>query len=574
QLNEIISEIRLINSKIAAYIEEIVNNARVLTTTLAMFAVRDLIFNFSFDSVIIDEASMASFPNVLATGACTKKRISMFGDFRQLPPICSLQNECAQKWLARDLFDIAGIKNKIDLGMNDPRVTMLDIQYRMVSEIAAVVNHFAYSGRLKNGNPDRSNQSFNVRNFPPAENNAVVLLDISNLRSACMKKPGENSHSRYNPLSIALTSCLALKASKLGLKNMAVINPYKYHSFITSRLFSDIPRLKGVLAATVHKSQGSEKDCIFFDLTDAWPLDEASMLTGKKSDKALRMINVAISRARGKLVFIADCDSVKNRPIIDRLIDLLHEYGTVLKPSPDDLHALVGNKPFSWLSDWNSTQKSLIEDLENLKCPVAISLPKGFAISPELNDALARHDRNGFAVKIFRHPLDRNSLANPGKFDSTKKGHKAWFWAWLRQKKLYIGSYSTDGAFCLISDFKLMKSFVQPVTGLRYAKQILSVEQIRQLNHIFGTCPNCHAQRKPLHDNKLIKLTCGKNNNCPEVGISLEQLESAIRILDVPCKKCESQAVAKMRKNNTAYMSCPNFNKDCDGWPYYLTDCL
>src|SRR5581483_3452701 len=59
-----------------------------------------------------------------------------------------------------------------------------------------------------------------------------------------------------------------------------------------------------IIAATVHRFQGSERDVMIFDTVDSVPQERAGMLlTGKDSE---RLINVAITRTKGKFLHVSN----------------------------------------------------------------------------------------------------------------------------------------------------------------------------------------------------------------------------------------------------------------------------
>ena len=66
-----------------------------------------------------------------------------------------------------------------------------------------------------------------------------------------------------------------------------------------------------IVASTVHRFQGNERDCIIFDLVEGKPLNPGKLTRGpfKKSEPG-RLINVAISRAIGKFILVGNSDYI------------------------------------------------------------------------------------------------------------------------------------------------------------------------------------------------------------------------------------------------------------------------
>ncbi|PTQ51566.1 MAG: DNA helicase [Hydrogenibacillus schlegelii] len=68
---------------------------------------------------------------------------------------------------------------------------------------------------------------------------------------------------------------------------------------------------RAVVASTVHRFQGLEKDVILFDAVDGPPFSKAGVLL--EGDAAARLINVAMSRARGKLIILGNRSFLQDR---------------------------------------------------------------------------------------------------------------------------------------------------------------------------------------------------------------------------------------------------------------------
>ena len=61
-----------------------------------------------------------------------------------------------------------------------------------------------------------------------------------------------------------------------------------------------------MVCATVHQFQGSESDLIVFDAVESYPTAMAGFLMSKEMRTVQRLINVAVTRARGKFVTVAN----------------------------------------------------------------------------------------------------------------------------------------------------------------------------------------------------------------------------------------------------------------------------
>jgi len=65
----------------------------------------------------------------------------------------------------------------------------------------------------------------------------------------------------------------------------------------------------GIECSTVHRFQGHERDLVIFDTVDTVPLPPGVLLSGRRAGSAApNLINVSLSRARGKLILVSDVD--------------------------------------------------------------------------------------------------------------------------------------------------------------------------------------------------------------------------------------------------------------------------
>jgi superfamily I DNA and/or RNA helicase len=101
---------------------------------------------------------------------------------------------------------------------------------------------------------------------------------------------------------------LALRAVGAGAESVAIITPYVDQArAIRARLKNHGDATARIECSTVHRFQGQERDVVIVDTVDAEPMKPGVLLSerGPRSS-AQNLINVAISRARGKLIILAD----------------------------------------------------------------------------------------------------------------------------------------------------------------------------------------------------------------------------------------------------------------------------
>ena len=114
RINDLISrcetEIKEIDEALKHIEDLIISEASIIATTLTRAYLRESIQARRFDSVILDEASMAPIPALWIAASIADSNAIVVGDPKQLPPIVISNHDLAKKWLGRDIFEVAGFK--------------------------------------------------------------------------------------------------------------------------------------------------------------------------------------------------------------------------------------------------------------------------------------------------------------------------------------------------------------------------------------------------------------------------------------------------------------------------------
>ncbi|MBD2261231.1 AAA domain-containing protein [Pseudanabaena sp. FACHB-2040] len=316
--------------------KQLIVRAEVVGCTLSKALISEEIEVGKFDTVIVDEASMVSIPQCVFAATLAKRRIAIYGDFRQLGPITQADTPAAKKWLGRDIFDQSGVMDCVNRNQNDPRMVMLQTQYRMHPSIASIPNRLCYSQRLENGEAVE-NQNRETVAQPPFPGEALVLQDLSDLMAHCIKET--ESHSRFNFLSALIAVNTAYQAAKTNeLTSIGIITPYNAQSRLIHRMLRDLGISDQVKASTVHRFQGSERNVIVFDAVDSLPQANIGLpLQGGQKSTAMRLANVAISRAQGKFIGVMNVNHIRNKlqqaqfQAFRKFVEYLHNSATINK---------------------------------------------------------------------------------------------------------------------------------------------------------------------------------------------------------------------------------------------------
>ncbi|MBI0578956.1 AAA family ATPase [Neobacillus cucumis] len=375
QLLELETKIAKVLEKIRQKELQFVKDALIVGTTLAKAASDASIYEKDFDVVILDEASMAYVPQG-AFAATLGKRVIICGDFKQLPPIASSRDVLVAKWLREDVFHRAGVVEWVNKGELHPHLFLLKEQRRMHPEISAFTNRFIYQSMVGDhvSVHDSRNQIVEKAPFPQK---ASVMVDTSYTGDYCMTE--RTSNSRMNVWQLLLSFQLIHESYLAGAKSIGYVTPYRAQAnlmeLLLNELFQNERMSADIIAATVHRFQGSERDVMVFDTVDGWPLERAGMLlSGKDSE---RLINVAITRTKGKFIHVGNQAFIRQHIYQGKTLRQLVDY-------QGEKNQMVTQKEIgNWIQHqlprlrWIHALKleKIFRDLDRTKCSIVLSLP-------------------------------------------------------------------------------------------------------------------------------------------------------------------------------------------------------
>jgi superfamily I DNA and/or RNA helicase len=247
--------------------------------------------------LIAEEAGMAALPPLFHAACLCRDKAIMVGDPRQLPPIVHSREAVVQRAIGRSVFDVT---------IPDPTrsevVAMLDVQYRMHPVIGALVGRLFYDGRLVHAADAARNDAIASR--APYRGRPLVVLDTES-RTRCERSA--KGSSRVNPLSAEVTAGLAFEAVTDGAGSIAIITPYAAQARDIRQRLAARRIADAVECSTIHRFQGRECDVVIIDLVDAAPMRPGVLLSGGAAPSdGWSLLNVSLSRARGKLILVAD----------------------------------------------------------------------------------------------------------------------------------------------------------------------------------------------------------------------------------------------------------------------------
>lgn len=313
EINDRLTKIR---KKIVDLEKEIVENAAFVATTISKAVVDKSIYMQMFDAVIFDEASMAYVPQIVFSSGLARESFVCLGDFRQLPAI--VQNEGEER-LKQDIFEYTGITQAVENNEGHEWLVMLDKQWRMHQSISDFVSKHMYNGLLQTAEEILEERDEIAEN-EPVSGEAISLVDISGTYSVCLKTM---DGSRVNLLSALMSIIIA--ESYIDKYEVGIITPYSAQSRLILAIIRDLQekdrRYQAITCATVHQFQGSEKPVIIYDAVDCFRMRfPGVLLTKLKNDSANRLFNVALTRAQGKFILLANIDFLERKNISKKLL--------------------------------------------------------------------------------------------------------------------------------------------------------------------------------------------------------------------------------------------------------------
>ncbi len=277
--------------------DQIFGEVRVVASTLAG-AGHPLLVGHRFHTLFIDEAAQA------LEAACwiaiqKADRFILAGDHQQLPPTIMCR-EAEIGGLGRTLMETV-VHNK------PQAVTLLETQYRMTEPLIHFSSQWFYQGRIK------SAPSLRTTELLPMEK-PITWIDTH--LDETPEQYDSDTSSRSNPAEAQLTlQALAHFILQVGPQHIlsegidvGIISPYKAQVQLLRcmlKAHQEFKRFRRLISVnTVDGFQGQERDAILISLVRSNDQGRIGFLSD------LRRMNVAMTRARMKLIILGDVQTL------------------------------------------------------------------------------------------------------------------------------------------------------------------------------------------------------------------------------------------------------------------------
>ena len=289
---------------------ELFGEARVIACTLVGSA-SSLLEGQRFNTLFIDEAAQA------LEAACwipirRVGRVVLAGDHCQLPP--TVKSIAALKaGLGRTLMERI-VQQKPEV------VTLLGVQYRMNEEIMRFSSDWFYGGQ--------------VQSAPQVRHRSILDFDVPmEWVESASEEWGEafvgETFGRINREEAHLTMAILHRyLNKIGRQrileeriDIGIISPYRAQVQYLRQLVKRDDQLKPlrhlISINTVDGFQGQERDIIIISLVRSNEQGQIGFL------RDLRRMNVAITRARMKLIIMGDSETMTKHPFYHKLYEYI-----------------------------------------------------------------------------------------------------------------------------------------------------------------------------------------------------------------------------------------------------------
>jgi len=285
-------------------LERLVSDAKVICSTLIGVS-HKTISDLRFKTVIIDEASQALEPECW-NAILKAERVILAGDHLQLAP--TVKSKKAEA-LGLNKTLLERLSNKIKHSY------LLDTQYRMNKKILSFSNKMFYDNKLKSATGIKE---WTLKN----DHSPLMMIDTSGCGFDEHFNPKNRSRFNEGEFFILREHFLQNKDT-FENASIGIISPYAEQvKYLKSKkeedeIFEDFD----ITINSIDGFQGQEKDVIYISLVRSNAEGEIGFL------KDERRLNVAMTRARKKLIIIGDMATLSNSKLFNTLAEHIEEVG-------------------------------------------------------------------------------------------------------------------------------------------------------------------------------------------------------------------------------------------------------
>jgi AAA domain/PLD-like domain len=590
--------------------KRIVEEAQAIATTLSKTYMNSMLSERRFDVVIVDEVSMAPLPTAYVAASHANSSVVLIGDPQQLAPIAQAKdkNELVKKWLGTDLFHQRGITLELS-SKGYENSALLEYQSRMHPEISKIARRHIYCGLIKDTKREERGDYSQVLPLPKKH---LILCDTSDASPVAVRPESSRINVYHALCSVAIArqalSTLPGDGTQQGRQRIGIVTPYKKQSKLLQSLINDADLKEQVRVGTVHKFQGLEFDIVIFDTVESPDIPpRKDFIAGGKATEALRLINVAVTRARHKLIILANAQHILSahfsdqslwfpeESILRKAVEEARQAGTInsldllnlsiqapnrasghLSHSSVEVQFPLASRPeqseYEHLDDRTFFDR-LIQDMKLAQKKIVIFSPFfGPQRLEHIKPVLVERHRLGVEVVVFSSNIKQEPYYTRA-IEELKQGgikHQTFYGrhdkhAIIDTEIVYIGSLNMLSHFGTIEYMLRIKSprFVESLCKFidLETMETAPTKWGKDIEIPIGSLPNlpcakCSRPLKPIPGKYGVFYGHGRNAQCNHAEDVPESIfRKILELSTTRCEKCRGQTKLYVSRKN-AWMSC------------------
>ena len=303
---------------------------RVYVGTVASLSSKTEVFKLKrFDVAIVDEATQILEPQLLwilsaksSDGRDSVGKFILIGDHKQLPAVVLQSKESSE------VFD-EGLRN---IGLHNLKDSLFERLYRthLSEEDSPALDMLCRQGRMHPGVASFPNQAFYAGKLQPVglshqqEYIPTPVLFIPSQRDMSSLSGKTNLYEARVVADWAERIWKESPETFDAHRTLGIITPYRSQIALIRKMLQGkgIPELLDVSVDTVERYQGSERDVIIYSfcVNHRYQLKFLPNLTEENGVQIDRKLNVALTRARKRLVVTGVSELLKENPIYRHFI--------------------------------------------------------------------------------------------------------------------------------------------------------------------------------------------------------------------------------------------------------------
>lgn len=405
--------------------------------------------------------------------------------------------------------------------------------------------------------------------------NLSHALNLINLAGTYCAADKNTDGSRFNIVSAILAFSTAISIDQNEISEIGIITPYAAQARLIRAMLKDYYKqnTSHISCATVHQFQGSESDIVIFDAVESYPKSAVGYLMGKDPDNIIRLINVAVTRAKGKLITIANDKFWENlykgtNHVLYKLLCHIKKSHKVISQDDNSLIPYIQTvnpgKSFQLYTNEDAAIFMLENDLEKAKGQVIVSLPSGNLRETQEKIILAIDEAHKRGIDILMKSNEYSILPNNWKKYCLGTENATFPIIVIDDETIWYGLPTANWIF-KVNNSSSLRTVVHIMIRIKGKNTIEMIKSLTELELI-----QVGINKRPLLKKESFLITDNTNDSIKS-GCSTTGLAAFIEKKEF-CPDCKSHMILTKNQKGTAYLKCSN--KNCKKMKYLTTDII